>query len=75
VLKASPIKKKERPVRNSIDLKRDRESAVRTAGDNEFQQSMDHLKKEEKNFVEPLVGPSKIGKDVLEESSGIKRLK
>jgi hypothetical protein len=28
---------------------------------------MDLLKKEEKNFVEPLVGLSKIGKGVLEE--------
>jgi hypothetical protein len=48
---------------------------VRKAGDNEFQQSMDLLQKEEKTFVQPLVGSSKIGKGVLEEGGGIKRLK
>jgi hypothetical protein len=53
MLKASPIKKNERSVRNNINLKRDSESAVRTVGGNDFQQSMDLLKKEEKNLVEP----------------------
>jgi hypothetical protein len=53
-------------------MKRDRESAVRKAGDSEFQQSMDLLKNEETNFVEPLVGLSKIGKGVLDEGGGIK---
>jgi hypothetical protein len=56
-------------------LKRDRESAVRIAGDNEFHQSVDLLKKEEKNFVEPFVGLSKIGKGVLDEGGGIKSSK
>jgi hypothetical protein len=65
VLKASPIKKEERLVRSNIDLKRDSESAVRTVRGSEFQQSMDLLKKEEKNLVEPLAGLSKIGWDVL----------
>jgi hypothetical protein len=55
-------------------LKRDRESAVSTAGDNEFQQSMDLLKKVEKNFAEPLLGLSKIGKSILKGGS-IERLK
>ena len=41
---------------NNINLKRDSESAVRTAGGNEFPQSIDLLMKEEKNLVEPLVG-------------------
>jgi hypothetical protein len=36
-------------------------------GDSEFQQSMDLLKKEEKNLVEPLAGLSKIEWGVLEE--------
>jgi hypothetical protein len=71
VLKASPIKQNDRSVRNNIDLKRDGESAVRTVGSNEFQQSMDLLKKEEENLVEPLVGASKIGWGVLEEGGGI----
>jgi hypothetical protein len=66
VLKASPIKKNERSVRNNIDLKRDSESAVRTVRGSEFQQSMDLLKKEEKNLVEPLAGWSRIGWGVLE---------
>jgi hypothetical protein len=35
-------------------------------------QSMDLLQKEEKNFVEPLVGLSKIGKGVLEIARGVK---
>ena len=64
--KQSPIKKYERSVHNNIDLKRDSESAVRNAGGNEFQQSIDLLKKEEKNLVEPLAGLSKIGRGVLE---------
>jgi hypothetical protein len=34
---------------------------------------MDLLKKEENNFVELLVGLSKIGKGVLDEGDGIKR--
>ena len=71
MLKALPIKKSERSVRNNIDLKRDSESAVRNAGGNEFQQSIDLLKKEEKNLVEPLAGLSKIGRGVLEEGGGI----
>ena len=71
MLKASPIKKEERLVRNNIDLKRDSESAVRTVRGSEFQQSMDLLKKEEKNLVEPLAGLSKMGWDVLEEGGGI----
>ena len=62
VLKASPNNKKERSVRHNIDLKRVSVSAVRTAGGNEFQQSMDLLKKDEKNLVEPLVGLTKIGR-------------
>jgi hypothetical protein len=37
----------------------------------EFQQSMDLLKKEEKNLAEPLAGFSKIGWGVLEEGGGI----
>jgi hypothetical protein len=57
------------------ERERERESAARIAGDSEFQQSMDLLKKEEKNFVEPLVGLSKIGKGVLDAGGGIKRLK
>jgi hypothetical protein len=56
-------------------LNRERESAARIAGDSEFQQSMDLLKKEEKNFVEPLIGLSKIGKGVLDEGGGITRFK
>jgi hypothetical protein len=36
---------------------------------------MDLFKKEENNFVELLEGLSKIGKGVLEEGGGIKRLK
>jgi hypothetical protein len=36
---------------------------------------VDLLKEEEKNFVEPLVGSSKIGKGVLDEGGGIKRFK
>jgi hypothetical protein len=36
---------------------------------------MDLLKKEEKNYVESLVGLSKIGKGVLDEGGGTKRLK
>jgi hypothetical protein len=51
--KASPIKKNERSVRNNIALKRDSESALRTVRGSEFQQSMDLLKKEAKNLVEP----------------------
>ena len=62
MLKASPIKKNERSVRNNIDLKRDSEPAVRNAGGSEFQQSINLLKKEEKNLVEPLAGLSKIGR-------------
>jgi hypothetical protein len=69
VLKASPIKK-ERSVRINIDLKRDSESAVRRLRDSGLQQSMDLLKKEEKNLVEPLAGLSKIGWGVLEEGGG-----
>ena len=60
MLKALPIKKSERSVRNNIDLKRGSESAVRNAGGSEFQQSIDLLKKEEKNLVEPLAGLSKM---------------
>ena len=71
MLKASPIKKEERLVPNNIDLKRDSESAVRTVRGSEFQQSMDLLKKEEKNLVEPLAGLSKMGWDVLEEGGGM----
>ena len=52
-------------------MKRGSESAVRNAGGNEFQQSIDLLKKEEKNLVEPLAGLSKIGRGVLEEGGGI----
>jgi hypothetical protein len=63
--------KKERLVRSNIDLKRDSESAVRTVRGSELQQSMDLLKKEEKNLIEPLAGLSKIGWDVLEEGGGI----
>ena len=70
MLKTSSIKKKVWSVRNNIDLKRDSESAVRTAGGNEFQQSMDLLK-EEQNLVEPLVGSSKVGRSVVEERGGI----
>jgi hypothetical protein len=62
----SPIKQNERSVRNNIDLKRDNESAVHTVGGSEFQQSMDLLKKQENNLVEPLAGLSKIEWDVLE---------
>ena len=69
--KASPIKKYERSVRDNIDLKLDSESAVRNAGGNEFWQSIDLLKKEEKNLDEPLAGLSKIGRGVLEEGGGI----
>jgi hypothetical protein len=32
---------------------------------------MDLLKKEEKNLIEPLVGLSKVGRGVLEDSDGI----
>jgi hypothetical protein len=60
MLKASPTKKKERLASSNIDLKRDSEWAVRTVRGSEFQQSMDLLKKEEKNLVEPLAGLSKI---------------
>jgi hypothetical protein len=49
-LKASPIKKNERSARSNMDLKRDSESAIRTVRGSEFQQSMDLLKKEEKNL-------------------------
>jgi hypothetical protein len=55
MLKTSPIKNNERSVRDNMDLKRDSESAVHIAGGNEFQKSMDFLKKEEQNIVEPLV--------------------
>jgi hypothetical protein len=75
VLKASPIKKNKRSVRNNMDLKRDSESAVHKVRGSEFQQSMDLLKKEEKNLVEPLAGSSKIGWGVLEEGGGMYRLK
>jgi hypothetical protein len=71
VIKASPIKKNERSVRNNIDLKRDSESAVRTLRGSEFKHSMDLLKKEENNLVEPLAGLSKIGWGVLEEGGGM----
>jgi hypothetical protein len=37
----------------TIDLKWNSESAVRTAGGNEFQQSLDLLKKEENKLFEP----------------------
>jgi hypothetical protein len=71
VLKASSIKKNEWSVCSNIDLKRVSESAVRTVRGSQFQQSMDLLKKEEKNFVEPLAGLSKIGWGVLEEGDGM----
>ena len=71
MLKALPIKKSERSVRNNIDLKRDSESAVHNAGGNEFQRSIDLLKKAEKNLVEPLPGLSKIGRGVREGGGGI----
>ena len=71
MLKASPIKKDERSVRSNINLKLDSELAIRILGGNEFQQSMDLLKKEEQNLVEPLVGLSKVGRGVLEERGGI----
>jgi hypothetical protein len=71
VLKTLPIRKNERSVRNSRDLKRDSESTVCNAGGNEFQQSIDLLKKEEKNLVEPSAGSSKIGRGILEERGGI----
>jgi hypothetical protein len=54
-------------MRNNIDLKRDSESAVRTAGVNEFQQSSGLLKNDEQNFV----GLSQVGRGVLEEKDGI----
>ena len=71
MLKASQIEKNERSVRNNIDLKWDSESAVRNAGGNEFQQSIDLLKKEEMNLAEHFAGLSKIGRGVLEEGGGI----
>jgi hypothetical protein len=64
MLKALPIKKKEGPACKNIDLKRDSDSAVRTAGGKEFQQSVDLLKKEEHNLVEPLVGRGVLKKEV-----------
>jgi hypothetical protein len=42
-------------VHKNIDLNQDSESAVRTVGGNEFQQSIDLWKKQEKNLVEPSV--------------------
>ena len=66
-----PIKKWERSVRDNIDLKRDSESTVRNAEGNEFQQSMDLLKKEERYLVEPLAGLRSIGRGVLEDGGGI----
>ena len=47
---------------------------VRNAGvyrPNQSQRSMDLLKKEEKNLVEPLVGLSKVVRGVLQERGGI----
>jgi hypothetical protein len=45
------MKQNERSVRSYIDLKRDSESTVRSAEGNEFQQSMDLLKKEDRYLV------------------------
>jgi hypothetical protein len=56
---------------SNIDCKRDSELAVCTAGGNELQKSTDLLKNEEQNFVEPVLGLSKVGKGVLEERGGI----
>jgi hypothetical protein len=50
---ASPVKTNERSVRNNIDLALGSELAVCKAGGKEFQLSMDLLKREEQNLVEP----------------------
>jgi hypothetical protein len=60
-------------VRNYTDLERDSKPAVRTAGGNEFQQSVDLLNKEQHrhNSVDPLVGLSKVGRGGVKEGDGI----
>ena len=73
--KQSPTKNPDKSVLESNDLNFGRESVVRVVGGRQFQQSIDLLKKDEKNFAEPLVGFCNSGKGVRDDLGGIYNLK
>ena len=68
-MKTSPIKNFGRSTLNNEVLNLGRESAERIDGLRQFQQSMDLLKKDEKNLTEPLAGLRRIGRVVRDDIS------
>jgi len=71
-LKASPIRKGDRSIRESdiLNFDNDAAAAVHTVGGEEFQQSIDLIKKQQKYFTDPLIGFCEIGSRVLDAEAG-----